>query len=54
MSFVVEKIKELDFDLKDETNESGRVYITPEGKRYPSITTVLSATSSKEHQFLTS
>ena len=49
MSFVVEKIKELDFDLKDETNESGRVYITPEGKRYPSITTVLSATSSKEH-----
>jgi genome maintenance exonuclease 1 len=28
-------------DLVDSTTESGRIYITPEGKHYPSITTVL-------------
>lgn len=49
MKFLFEKIPELDFDLYDETNEKGRVYITPEGNRYPSITTILSATTSKEH-----
>ena len=48
MSFILEKISGLDFDLESETTESGRVYITPEGNRYPSITTVLSATDSKE------
>ena len=48
MSFVIEKIPQLNFDLCDETTENGRVYITPEGNRYPSITTILSATSSKE------
>ena len=29
-------------DLICETTEKGRVYVTPEGKKYPSITTVLS------------
>lgn len=31
----------LDFDLEAETTDSGRIYITPEGNRYKSITTVL-------------
>lgn len=31
--------------LKDETTETGRTYITPEGNRYPSVTTVLTAGS---------
>jgi hypothetical protein len=48
MSFIFEKIPQLNFDLQDETTENGRVYITPDGNRYPSITTILSATSSKE------
>jgi len=37
------KLPELDFDLEAVTNENGRVYTTPAGKKYPSITTVLSA-----------
>ena len=37
------KLPELDFDLEAVTTESGRVYTTPAGKKYPSITTVLSA-----------
>jgi genome maintenance exonuclease 1 len=48
MNFTYEKISQLDFDLESETTENGRIYITPEGNRYPSITTVLSATDSKE------
>jgi len=36
------KLDELNFDLESETTESGRTYKTPEGKSYPSITTVLS------------
>lgn len=28
-------------ELKSETTETGRTYVTPEGKKYPSITTVL-------------
>lgn len=32
-------------EIVDETTESGRTYITPEGNRYPSITTVLSINS---------
>ena len=37
------KLPELDFDLEAVTTENGRVYTTPTGKKYPSITTVLSA-----------
>jgi genome maintenance exonuclease 1 len=36
------KLPELDFDLKAVTTENGRVYSTPSGKNYPSVTTVLS------------
>ena len=43
MSFNHIKLPELDFDLVSETTESGRKYKTPDGKLYPSITTVLSA-----------
>jgi len=35
-------LPQLQFDLKAETTDSGRLYTTPEGNRYKSITTVLS------------
>jgi len=41
------KIPELNFDLESETTETGRVYKTPTGKLYPSITTVLSSYNKK-------
>lgn len=36
------KLPQLQFDLEAETTDSGRIYTTPEGKKYKSITTVLS------------
>jgi CRISPR/Cas system-associated exonuclease Cas4 (RecB family) len=36
------KLSQLQFDLKAETTDIGRLYTTPEGNRYKSITTVLS------------
>lgn len=36
------KLPQLQFDLKAETTDRGRLYTTPEGNRYKSITTVLS------------
>jgi genome maintenance exonuclease 1 len=36
------KLPSLQFDLMAETTDSGRLYNTPEGKKYKSITTVLS------------
>ena len=36
------KLPSLDFDLKAETTDSGRLYTTPTGEKYKSITTVLS------------
>ena len=36
------KLAALDFDLEAETTDSGRLYTTPTGERYKSITTVLS------------
>ena len=36
-------------DLKKEEGPLGRFYITPKGLKYPSITTVLSATQDKEY-----
>jgi hypothetical protein len=36
-------LPELNFDLESVTTEKGRSYWTPNGKRYPSITTVLSS-----------
>ena len=35
-------VPQLNFELDSRTGESGRVYVTPDGKSYPSITTVLS------------
>lgn len=43
MTFEFVKIPELDYDLEAITTERGRVYTTPKGKKYRSITTVLSA-----------
>jgi ATP-dependent exoDNAse (exonuclease V) beta subunit len=42
MNFNHVKLAELNFDLESETTEKGRVYKTPTGNFYPSITTVLS------------
>ncbi len=42
MTFNYVKLPELQFELKSETTEKGRLYFTPEGNAYPSITTVLS------------
>ena len=36
------KLPQLQFDLNAETTDSGRLYTTPEGNKYKSITTVLS------------
>ena len=36
------KLPQLQFDLEAETTDSGRIYTTPEGNKYKSITTVLS------------
>jgi len=41
------KLPTLDFDLVAETTDSGRQYLTPEGKSYPSVTTVLSEYNKK-------
>jgi len=34
-------------DLEAETTDSGRMYVTPEGNKYPSVTTVIGAKSKK-------
>ena len=47
MTFNFIKLPELDFDLKAETTEEGRRYVTPEGRKYPSVTTVLSSYNKK-------
>jgi genome maintenance exonuclease 1 len=41
------KLQELEFNLKSITTESGRLYQTPNGNLYPSVTTVLSAYNKK-------
>ena len=41
------KLESLDYDLKSVTTEDGRLYETPTGQRYPSVTTVLSAYNKK-------
>jgi ATP-dependent exoDNAse (exonuclease V) beta subunit len=40
-------LSQLQFDLKAETTDSGRLYTTPEGNKYKSITTVLSHLNKK-------
>lgn len=34
-------------DLEAETTDNGRMYVTPEGNKYPSVTTVIGASSKK-------
>ena len=43
MQFNFVKLPELDFELESVTTDDGRRYTTPDGKVYPSITTVLSS-----------
>jgi len=47
MRFNHVKIEGLDYELESVTTEKGRLYKTPGGKIYPSITTVLSYSSDK-------
>ena len=47
MNFCHVKLESLDFDLEAVTTENGRRYTTPDGKVYPSITTVLSSYNKK-------
>lgn len=48
MIFELNKPDALNFDLNAENTSSGRLYKTPTGKKYPSITTVLSSYGKKE------
>ena len=41
------KLDALNFDMQSVTTESGRVYETPGGRLYPSVTTVLSSYNKK-------
>lgn len=41
-------LESLNFDLKAETTEQGRKYLTPSGNLYPSVTTVLSSYNKKQ------
>lgn len=45
MTFNHVKIPELDFELEAKTTENGRVYFTPSGVAYPSVTTILGSLS---------
>lgn len=47
LPFEFVKLDSLNFDLNAVTTESGRIYETPDGRKYPSITTVLSGASDK-------
>jgi len=48
LSFSFVNLPELQFDLDSETTDNGRFYTTPSGIKYPSVTTVLSASGDKE------
>ena len=47
MQFNHVKLESLNFDLTAVTTDNGRQYTTPEGKIYPSVTTVLSEYNKK-------
>lgn len=49
MNFNHVKIDGLDYELESTTTEGGRVYKTPGGNLYPSITTILSYSTDKTH-----
>ena len=46
-NFEFVKLDSLNFDMEAVTTDDGRVYQTPDGKKYPSITTVLSSYNKK-------
>ena len=46
-NFEFVKLESLNFDLKSVTTENGRLYQTPSGEMYPSVTTVLSSYNKK-------
>jgi len=47
VTFNFVKLPELDFDLNAENTGKGRYYNAPNGQKYPSVTTVLSAVTDK-------
>ena len=49
MNFNFVRLPELDYDLKSVTIEGSRRYATPEGKIYPSVTTILSHSTDKTY-----
>ena len=51
MHFNFVKLPGLDFDLQSVTVEGSRKYTTPEGKIYPSVTTILSHSTDKTSLF---
>lgn len=51
MTFNFVQLPELAFDLNSETTESGRKYVTPEGKKYASVTTILGFSKDKKALF---
>ena len=51
MHFSFVKLPELDFDLGSVTEDGSRKYTTPEGKVYPSVTTILSHSTDKSFLF---
>ena len=51
MHFNFVKLPGLDFDLQSVTLEGSRKYTTPEGKIYPSVTTILSHSTDKTFLF---
>jgi genome maintenance exonuclease 1 len=46
--FLLKKSEKLNFDLTAQNSSSGRLYKTPSGEKYPSVTTILSSYGKKE------
>jgi genome maintenance exonuclease 1 len=46
--FLLKKSEKLNFDLTAQNSPSGRLYKTPSGEKYPSVTTILSSYGKKE------
>lgn len=51
MNFNHVKLESLKFDLNSITTDSGREYVAPDGKKYPSVTTVLGYNKDKSKLF---
>jgi genome maintenance exonuclease 1 len=46
--FLLKKSEKLNFDLNAENSPAGRLYKTPSGEKYPSVTTILSSYGKKQ------